>query len=698
MKFRAAKISVSKTNLLLIPLSLFLALLIVYKLSSKPALGQTSGFTFTAGGDVGTGADTDKVLNGIAGIGANFSLIIGDLSYNSVSPESAWCTYIKNHLGSTYPAEILSGNHEDGSPYETYGGSIDTFAGCLPDRIGGLTGTYAHEYYFDYPTTNPIARFILIEPDEYRNGSFVDYSAGTSHYQWVANAIDDARAKGRQWVIVGMHKIYLDMGSYRGDSLDGGDGIGQDLYNLFMSKKVDLVLQAHYHSYQRTKQLSLSSSCSAITNKTYNANCVANSSSTNYTKGAGTVTVINGASGFSIYDIDTSRPEAGYFAAWMGNNVNKSFGYLKINVSSAQLSAQFVPTTGTFTDSFVINATGTNPTPTTAPNPTATPTPKITSTPTPSPTAGPTPTQGSNPIPVGQTGNWNMIFNDEFNGSSVDLSKWRPNWLGSSDTAITNPVNSSETSCYDPAQSTVSNGQLNLSAVARSCNGKNFASGMVQTNGKYNFSYGYMEARMWLPAGTGMWPAFWTDGQNWPTDGEIDVLEAYGNNTCEYHYHYSGCGGDCGPGGSVNINGATSGWHTYAADWEPGVITWYYDGTQVWQQTTGVVSSPHYLIFNLGLESAQSAVPANLKVDYVRVWKKGTGTTTPTPTLIATPTQTPACLADQNSDKTVNLGDLTQILGKWGNCSNCVQDINKDSVVNLADLQFILSLWGKTCP
>jgi beta-glucanase (GH16 family) len=226
------------------------------------------------------------------------------------------------------------------------------------------------------------------------------------------------------------------------------------------------------------------------------------------------------------------------------------------------------------------------------------------------------------PRPFGQRGLWNMIFDDEFNGNSLDLSKWRPNWLGSSDTAITPPINSAEISCYDPAQVRQGNGELDLKAVARSCHGYSYASGMIQSNGKFNFTYGYMEARIWTPAGAGMWPAFWSDGQHWPQDGEIDVLEAYGTDTSSYHYHYAGCGGECVLGGSVNVPGATSGWHTYAADWEPGVITWYYDGQRVWKCTTGITSSRMYLIVNLGLKSLSSAVPTTMRVDYVRVWQR----------------------------------------------------------------------------
>lgn len=255
-------------------------------------------------------------------------------------------------------------------------------------------------------------------------------------------------------------------------------------------------------------------------------------------------------------------------------------------------------------------------------------------TPTP-PQPNPTPPQPAptTPQPIGIGGNWKMSFQDEFTGSSIATSKWTPNWLGNP-SEVTKPINSAEVSCYDPANANVTQGELQLRATKSSClanDGKTYPyrSGMVQSNGKFNYTYGVAEARVWLPAGAGAWPAFWSTGQNWPTDGEIDTMEAYGNDTAEYHYHYAGCGGDCGPGGGVNIPGATSGWHTYATKWEPGKITWYYDGKQVWQYTTGITSKPLYLVVNLGIlgknwDTGQTIIP-NLpytyRVDYVRVWQ-----------------------------------------------------------------------------
>jgi hypothetical protein len=70
----------------------------------------------------------------------------------------------------------------------------------------------------------------------------------------------------------------------------------------------------------------------------------------------------------------------------------------------------------------------------------------------------------------------------------------------------------------------------------------------------------------------------------------------------------------------------------------------------------------------------------------------------PSPSPVVSSAPTPACRADLNGDKTINLADITQILGKWGqNCSGCKEDPVVDGVINLADLQFILSLWGQKC-
>ena len=297
----------------------------------------------------------------MAGSGLNFVQDLGDASYNEKTPESAWCSYIRSYLGSTLPFELVSGNHEsDGMQ-----GLIDNFTACLPDRLGNLTGTYGKEYYYDYPASNPLARIIMISPGlTFTKGGTYDYSVGSPHYKWTASAIDGARAAGIPWVIVGMHKVCLSTGSST-----CWDGIGNDINNLLISKKVDLVLQGHDHSYQRSKQLVLNgNTCTAVVDETYNSSCVVNDGSTgSYTKGAGTVINIVGTGGFEMTQygpIYTWDGDNKYFATYMGGNLNPRFGWVKVTVSASQLTAQFMGATNrsNFTDQYTITAAGTTPT------------------------------------------------------------------------------------------------------------------------------------------------------------------------------------------------------------------------------------------------------------------------------------------------------------------------------------------------
>ena len=227
------------------------------------------------------------------------------------------------------------------------------------------------------------------------------------------------------------------------------------------------------------------------------------------------------------------------------------------------------------------------------------------------------------PLPTGHPpGPWQLKFDDEFDGRSLNMANWSTGWLAP---GITQPVNALELECYNPANVEVSDGALVLSLTrqSESCGGteRPYASGLVNTNGKFEFTYGFMEASIWLPAQRQRiinWPAFWADGQNWPTDGENDVVEGLVGGAC-WHFLYAG--GD--PGGCARGTFA-NGWHTFAADWEPKSVTYYYDGRVVGTVKSGITSAPMYLIINYATADTVGGpvqVPATMRVDYVRVWQ-----------------------------------------------------------------------------
>jgi len=217
---------------------------------------------------------------------------------------------------------------------------------------------------------------------------------------------------------------------------------------------------------------------------------------------------------------------------------------------------------------------------------------------------------------------WTLTFDDEFNGNSVNTEHWGTNWLGAPG-EITKPINSAEQAAYDPAEVSVSDGNLHLHTDNRSVKvgGKNYnmVAGVVQSDGHFEQTYGYFEARIYLDGSGGNiynWPAFWLDGQNWPNDGECDIVEGL-SGQASWHFH-SASGA---PGGTAS--GDYTGWHTYGALWEPGSVTYYYDGVEVGNITSGITSSPMFMILNDGVSSrigGPTHVPSDMMVDWVHVY------------------------------------------------------------------------------
>jgi beta-glucanase (GH16 family) len=172
-------------------------------------------------------------------------------------------------------------------------------------------------------------------------------------------------------------------------------------------------------------------------------------------------------------------------------------------------------------------------------------------------------------------------------------------------------------------------------------------SGRITTREKFEQTYGKFEAKIKMPAGQGLWPAFWMMGNNvdtagWPNNGEIDIMEIIGSEPSTLYgtVHGPGYSGEDGIGGSTTLPGGAKfadDFHLFAVEWSPEQIIWTLDGTQYLslkksQLPAGkrwVFDHPFYLLLNLavggvwpGPPNAQTKFPATLLVDYVRVYTK----------------------------------------------------------------------------
>jgi beta-glucanase (GH16 family) len=173
-----------------------------------------------------------------------------------------------------------------------------------------------------------------------------------------------------------------------------------------------------------------------------------------------------------------------------------------------------------------------------------------------------------------------------------------------------------------------------------------FTSARIKTQGLFSFTYGRAEARMRIPRGQGMWPAFWMLGNdvaqvNWPACGEIDIMESLGREPTIVHgtIHGPGYSGGAGITAQYVLPGAPAladDFHLYAADWMPDRIDFSIDGhvyTSVTPKslparTKWIFDHPFFLILNLavggawpGNPDATTVFPQDLVIDYVRVYE-----------------------------------------------------------------------------
>jgi hypothetical protein len=322
--------------------------------AETPPAPPPVSFSFGSGGDMGYGPFAADSIKGIARAGLAFSLHLGDMAYDQIYPETAWCDFIKHPVdgvGPDFPYQIVAGGHDLGAgpgPPAQYRTLIDEYLKCLPDRMGS-TGVYGKEYFFDHPKPNPLLRVIMISPSiTMPDGTDFEYRPGTANWQWLNDAIDGARAAGIRWVAVGMARNCVSAGEKRCE-------IGTDLFNMLINKRVDLVLQAHEHGYERTHQLATGPACPGIPVNRVDQACFADDRADNiYTKGAGSVVVVAGTLGIGNRPMNPDDTEAGYFATMMGSNLNSDHGFAKYTVTAERIQVQFVANKGNFTDQFEI--------------------------------------------------------------------------------------------------------------------------------------------------------------------------------------------------------------------------------------------------------------------------------------------------------------------------------------------------------
>ncbi|NKX49706.1 phosphohydrolase [Arthrobacter deserti] len=312
--------------------------------AADPGSPKAASVHFTAAGDFSASPEAAAVLAATARLRPDLGLALGDLSYGQPGGERDWCGFVTNAVGAGFPFQLLAGNHEsDGG-----NGSIDEFVRCLPNRLPGLVGTYGRQWYVDVPRKDPVLRLVMISPGlEFADTGATDYEAGSAGYRWTAQAIDSARDADIPWVVVGAHKPCHSIGRY-------GCDLGEDLANLLVQKKVDLVLHGHEHLYQRTHQLGPGPDCPWLAAGTASQACIRDKSGS-YRAGAGTVFATVGTGGKELRGVNPQDPDAPYFAAYSGANANPAYGLLDVRVTRTGLPARFVPADGGFRDAFTLS-------------------------------------------------------------------------------------------------------------------------------------------------------------------------------------------------------------------------------------------------------------------------------------------------------------------------------------------------------
>jgi beta-glucanase (GH16 family) len=249
----------------------------------------------------------------------------------------------------------------------------------------------------------------------------------------------------------------------------------------------------------------------------------------------------------------------------------------------------------------------------------------------------------------GQASGWKLVFSDEFDGPTLDRNKWATRYLYKNETQ--DKFNDERQRYRDRDNHVLSNGILSL--VARKGEGDLFESGLIRSH--QTFYYGYFEARVFLPDGKGIWPAFWLeadydlDGKTWHPP-EIDIFEYVINGVEDkanmLHsgpimkkqpadiYHFRDESFATKHQTMVAKEDLNKGWHVAGFVWAPDRVSFFWDGRRIytrsyeWLRQDGQLGPPAHIDLNFAVGGKrwagrhgvdEGAFPQEFRIDYVRV-------------------------------------------------------------------------------
>lgn len=243
---------------------------------------------------------------------------------------------------------------------------------------------------------------------------------------------------------------------------------------------------------------------------------------------------------------------------------------------------------------------------------------------------------------------WKLVWSDEFNGTdgtSPDATWWTYDiggngWGNNELESYTNrTTNVQQKGGYLVITAQQENNYMGTDGITR-----NYTSARIKTQGLYNVTYGRVEARIKVPKGQGMWPAFWMLGNDiatngWPNCGEIDIMENIGKEPSTVHgtIHGPGYSGANGIGAPYSLTGQnfSDDFHIFAIEWTPNSIQFKVDNIAYATRTPAdlpsgtnwVYSHPFFIILNVavggswpGNPDGTTVFPQQMLVDYVRVY------------------------------------------------------------------------------